>query len=172
MDRASKDALITSLNGDLSKAVAIVVATHSGVNVKALTELRNQMRKAGAKLKVSKNRLTKRALEGTAYTGLADMFVGPCVIAFSEDDVIAPAKVAVAFAKDNEAFKLLGGAMGNTVLDVNAIKALASLPSLDELRAKIVGVVQAPATKIAGVVQAPASQLARVLGAYANKPAA
>ena len=170
VDRATKDALITSLNGDLSKAKSVVVATDNGLNVKDMTELRNRMRKAGAQFKVSKNRLAKRALEGTAYKGLADLFVGPTAIAFSED-VVAPAKVAVAFAKDHEQFQVVGGAMGATKLDAAGVKALASLPSLDEIRAKMVGLVQAPATKLARVVQAPAAQLARVLGAYAKKSA-
>ena len=170
MDRATKDALVTSLNGDLSKAKSVVVATYSGLNVKDMTELRNQMRKAGAQFKVSKNRLARRALEGTAYKGLADLFVGPTAIAFSED-VVAPARVAVAFAKDHEQFKVVGGAMGATKLDSDGVKALASLPSLNELRAKMVGLLQAPAIKLARVVQAPAAQLARVLGAYAKKSA-
>jgi large subunit ribosomal protein L10 len=126
------------------------------------------MRAAGANFKVTKNRLTRLALADTPYAGLADMFTGPTAIAFSED-VVAPAKVAVEFAKKNEKLVVVGGAMGENVLDVAGVKALASLPSLDELRGKIVGLLQAPATKVAGVVQAPASQLARVMGAYASK---
>ncbi|MBT7746645.1 MAG: 50S ribosomal protein L10, partial [Alphaproteobacteria bacterium] len=125
-------------------------------------------RAAGANFKVTKNRLTRLALADTPYAGLADMFTGPTAIAFSED-VVAPAKVAVDYAKKNEKLVVVGGAMGENVLDVAGVKALASLPSLDELRGKIVGLLQAPATKVAGVVQAPASQLARVMGAYASK---
>lgn len=170
MDRTNKDALIASLNGHLGKAKSVVVATHQGLSVKDMTQLRNQLRKAGAELKVTKNRLTKRALEGTPYTGLANLFVGPTAIAFSQD-VIAPAKIAVAFAKDHEEFKVVGGAMGETTLDANGVKALATLPGLDELRGTIAGLLLAPASKIARVVQAPAGQLARVVGAYANKSA-
>ena len=120
---------------------------------------------------VSKNRLTKRALEGTSFTGLGSMLKGPTAIAYSED-VVAPAKVAVAFAKENEKFVILGGAMGERTLDANGVKALATMPSLDQLRGKLIGLIQAPATKIAGVLAAPAGQIARVIGAYAKKPAA
>jgi len=146
----------------------VVVTQYSGLSVTEITDLRNQMRAAGANFKVTKNRLTRLALADTPYAGLADMFTGPTAIAFSED-VVAPAKVAVDYAKKNEKLVVVGGAMGENVLDVAGVKALASLPSLDELRGKIVGLLQAPATKVAGVVQAPASQLARVMGAYASK---
>jgi large subunit ribosomal protein L10 len=171
VDRTKKQAFVDDLHGSLKTANVIVVAHYAGLTVKALTDLRGKLRKAGAQLKVSKNRLTKRALEGTPFTGLASMLKGPTAIAFSED-VVAPAKVAVAFAKDNEKFVILGGAMGERALDAAGVKTLASMPSLNELRAKLVGLVQALATKVAGVLQAPAGQLARVLGAYAKKPAA
>ncbi|MDA1132394.1 MAG: 50S ribosomal protein L10 [Proteobacteria bacterium] len=168
MDRAEKQAFIQSLNGELSKAGVVIVTRYSGLDVATITKLRTQMRAAGARFRVTKNRLTKRALEGTPYSGIADMFKGPTAIAFS-DDVVAPAKVAVEFAKEFESLIVVGGAMGETRLDAAGVKALATLPSLDELRAKIVGLVQAPAQKVASVVQAPAGKLARVIGAYAAK---
>jgi len=122
-------------------------------------------------VKVAKNRLAKIALEGTDVASITDLMTGPTLIAYSDDPVAAP-KVAVDFAKANDKLVVLGGAMGTTALDANGVKALASLPSLDELRAKLVGLVQAPATKIAQVVNAPAAKLARVFGAYANSEAA
>jgi len=168
MDRTEKQAFVDDLHGSLKSAGTIVVAHYAGLTVSDLTKLRGELRKAGAKLKVSKNRLTKRALEGTSFTGLGSMLKGPTAIAYSED-VVAPAKVAVAFAKENEKFVILGGAMGERTLDANGVKALATLPSLDELRGKIVGLLVAPATKVARVIQAPPAKLARVLGAYARK---
>jgi len=133
--------------------------------------LRQQMRQAGAQVKVAKNRLAKIALEGSDVATIASLLKGPTLIAYSGDPVSAP-KVAVDFAKANEQFVILGGAMGKTSLDINGVKQLASLPSLDELRAKIVGLVQAPATKIAQVVSAPAAKVARVIQAHASKNAA
>ncbi|MBT4082854.1 MAG: 50S ribosomal protein L10 [Alphaproteobacteria bacterium] len=168
MDLEQKRELVTELNAVFNDAASVVVTQYSGLSVTEITDLRNQMRAAGANFKVTKNRLTRLALADTPYAGLADMFTGPTAIAFSED-VVAPAKVAVDYAKKNEKLVVVGGAMGENVLDVAGVKALASLPSLDELRGKIVGLLQAPATKVAGVVQAPASQLARVMGAYASK---
>jgi large subunit ribosomal protein L10 len=171
VDRTEKQSFVDDLHGSLSKANVIVVAHYAGLTVSQLTKLRGQMRKAGAQLKVSKNRLTKRALEGTQFGALADLLKGPTAIAFSED-VIAPAKVAQAFAKDHEKFVIIGGVMGDRKLDAAGVKALATLPSLDELRGKIIGLLNAPAQKVMGVLQAPAGQLARVVGAYANKTAA
>ena len=168
MDLEQKRELVTELNTVFNDAASVVVTQYSGLSVTEITDLRNQMRAAGANFKVTKNRLTRLALADTPYAGLADMFTGPTAIAFSED-VVAPAKVAVDYAKKNEKLVVIGGAMGESVLDVDGVKALAALPSLDELRGKIVGLLQAPATKVAGVVQAPAGQLARVLGAYASK---
>ena len=129
------------------------------------------MRDAGAGYKVAKNKLARIALEGTPYTGISDMLVGPTALATSSDPVDA-AKAAVDFAKTNEKLEIVGGAMGDTILDANGIKQLATLPSLDELRAKIIGLINAPATKVVQIVQAPAAQLARVMGAYAAKDAA
>jgi len=163
-----KRELVAELNAVFNNSASVVVTQYSGLSVAEITNLRNQMRAAGANFKVTKNRLTRLALADTPYAGLAAMFTGPTAIAFSED-VVAPAKVAIEFAKKNEKLVVVGGAMGENVLDVAGIKELATLPSLDELRGKIVGVLNAPATKVAGVVQAPASQLARVMGAYASK---
>jgi large subunit ribosomal protein L10 len=147
----------------------VVVVTHySGLTVAEMTDLRGRMREVGASFKVTKNRLAKRALTDTDKAPLTDFFTGPTAIAYSEDPVAAP-KVAAKFAKENEKLVILGGMMGETLLDVNGVKALAELPSLDELRAKLVGMISTPATRIAMVTSAPAGQLARVLNAYAQK---
>lgn len=171
MEKAQKAEVVESLKGLFGEAGTVVVAHYSGMTVAEMGDLRARMRKEGASFRVAKNRLAKRALEGTPVAGIADLFKGPTGIAFSKDPVAA-AKVVVAYAKDNNKLVVLGGAMGANVLNVEGIKALASLPSLDELRAKIVGLLQAPATKVATVLQAPAAQLARVLSAYAKKEAA
>jgi large subunit ribosomal protein L10 len=171
MEKAQKAEVVESLKGLFGEAGTVVVAHYSGMTVAEMGDLRARMRKEGASFRVAKNRLAKRALEGTPVAGIADLFKGPTGIAFSKDPVAA-AKVVVAYAKDNSKLVVLGGAMGANVLNVEGVKALASLPSLDELRAKIVGLLQAPATKVATVLQAPAAQLARVLSAYAKKEAA
>jgi large subunit ribosomal protein L10 len=168
VDRAAKQEQVTALNGVFKDASVVVVAHYSGLTVAQLQNLRKQMRQAGASVKVAKNRLAKIALEGTDVASIAPLLKGPTLIAFSNDPVAAP-KVANDFAKAHEKFVILGGAMGKTSLDLNGVKQLASLPSLDELRAKIVGLIQAPATKIAQVVNAPAAKLARVVQAYASK---
>ena len=168
MDQAQKRELVTELNGVFTNAASVVVTHYSGLTVAEINDLRNQMRQVGANFKVTKNRLVRLALADTPYAPLMEMFSGPTAIAFSQD-VVAAAKIAVKFAKTNEKLVVIGGAMGETLLDVNGVQELASLPSLDELRGKIVGLLQAPATKVAGVLQAPAGQLARVLGAYASK---
>ena len=147
------------------------VTRNHGLTVAQSTALRGKMRDAGATYKVSKNKLAKIALDGTDYLSIGDMLTGPVGLASSIDPVAA-AKVAVEFAKTNDKFEIVGGAMGATALDVAGVQALATLPSLDELRAKIVGLIVAPATKIATIAQAPAAQLARVLAAYAEKEAA
>ena len=146
----------------------VVVAHYSGLTVPQMQDLRKQMKQAGATVKVAKNRLAKIALEGTDAAVIVPLLKGPTLIAYSGDPVAAP-KVATDFAKTNEKFVILGGAMGKTALNSNAVKALAALPSLDELRGKIVGLLQAPATKIAQLVNAPASKVARVVKAYAEK---
>ncbi len=168
MDRAEKKELVATLNGVFKNTNVAVVAHYSGLTVAQMQILRKQMRQVGATVKVAKNRLAKIALEGTDVASIAPLLKGPTLIAFSNDPVAAP-KVASDFAKAHEKFVILGGAMGKTALDPNGVRQLASLPSLDELRAKIVGLVQAPATKIAQVVNAPAAKLARVVQAYASK---
>jgi len=164
VDRAQKEELVTTLNGVFSDAGVIVVAHYSGLTVADMTDLRHRMREAGGHVRVAKNRLAKRALEGTEAAGISDLFSGPTCLAYSDDPVAAP-RVAVNFAKDNENLVILGGTMGPTVLDAAAVKSLASLPSLDELRGKLVGLVQAPASKIARILNAPAGKLARVFSA-------
>jgi large subunit ribosomal protein L10 len=171
VDRAAKKEAITELNGVFKASNVVVVAHYSGLTVAQMQTLRKQMKQAGAQLKVAKNRLAKIALEGTDVASIGPLLKGPTVIAFSGDPVAAP-KVAVDFAKANEKFVILGGSMGKTSLDLNGVKALAALPSLDELRAKIVGTIVAPATKIAQLVNAPAAKVARVVQAYASKGAA
>ena len=160
--------MVSTLNEVFSNTKVVVVAHYSGLTVAQMTALRGRMKDAGASLKVAKNRLVKLALKGTNAEHISDLFQGPTVIAYSDDPVAAP-KIAADFAKTNEKFVILGGAMGATNLDAKGVEALATLPSLDELRAKLVGMIQTPATRIAGVLQAPGSQLARVLGAYAKK---
>lgn len=171
MDRNEKAEVVAQLRDTLSGSAAVVVTRNLGLTVAQSTELRNKMRDAGASFKVTKNRLAKIALEGTPYTGIGDMLIGPTGLGTSSDPVAA-AKIIVEFAKTNDKLEIVGGAMGDTVLDVAGVKALAALPSLDELRAKIVGLVQAPATKLAQIAAAPAGQLARVFGAFAAKDAA
>jgi large subunit ribosomal protein L10 len=147
------------------------VAHYSGLTVAQLQKLRKQMREAGATVQVAKNRLAKIALEGTDVASIGSLMKGPTLIAYSDDPVAAP-KVAVAFAKDHDKLVILGGAMGTTALNPNGVKSLATMPSLDELRAKLCGLLNAPATKVAQLANAPASKLARVFGAYAKRDAA
>ena len=168
MDRAAKAESITELNGVFKTSNVVVVAHYSGLSVAQMQTLRKQMKQAGAQVKVAKNRLAKIALKDTDAAAIAPLLKGPTVIAYSGDPVAAP-KVAIDFAKANEKFVVLGGTMGKTALDTNGVKALAALPSLDELRAKIVGLIQAPATKIAQLANAPAAKVARVVQAYASK---
>ena len=168
MDRAEKKAAVAALNGVFKTSSVVVVAHYAGLTVADMQKLRTQMKQAGAQVKVAKNRLAKIALDGTDVAVVAPLLKGPTVIAYSGDPVVAP-KVATDFAKANDKFVILGGAMGKTALNPDGIKALAALPSLDELRAKIVGLVQAPATKIAQLVNAPAAKVARVIQAYASK---
>lgn len=168
MDRARKEELVTELSQSFGDAALVVVTQQSGMTVAESTDLRARMREAGAGYRVTKNRLAKLALAGTTYEQISDLFNGPTAIAFSADPVAA-ARVAVNYSKENDKLVVIGGAMGDTLLDESAVKALASLPSLDELRGKLVGMLNTPATRVAGVLQAPAGQLARVLGAYANQ---
>lgn len=168
MDRAEKREMVASLNSVFDSAGVVVVAHYAGLSVAQMTELRAKMREAGGSVKVAKNRLAKLALDGTDAAHITDLFEGQTLIAYSDDPVTAP-KVASNFAKDNENLVLIGGAMGTTHLDADGVKALATLPSLDELRGKLVGMIQTPASRIAQVVNAPAGQMARVVQAYADK---
>jgi large subunit ribosomal protein L10 len=168
VDRAEKKELVATLNTVFKSAGVVVVAHNNGITVSQMNDLRGRMRKAGAAVKVAKNRLAMLALDGTDVGGIKDLFKGPTMIAYSSDPVTAP-KIATEFAKAHDKFVVLGGALGVSMLDAKGVKALADLPSLDQLRAKLVGLVQAPATRIAGVLQAPAGQLARVFNAYATK---
>lgn len=171
MDRNEKAEVVDLLRATLTGAGAVVITRNLGMTVAQSTALRNKMRDAGASFKVTKNRLAKIALEGTPYSGIGDMLTGPTGLATS-DDAVTAAKIIVEFAKTNDKLEIVGGGMGDVVLDVAGVTALASLPSLDELRAKIIGLVQAPATKLAQIAAAPAGQLARVFAAYADKEAA
>jgi large subunit ribosomal protein L10 len=168
VERAAKKEAVQSLKDTFESTGVAVVAHYSGLTVAQMQILRKQMKQAGASVKVSKNRLAKIALEGTDVASIGSLLKGPTVIATSNDPVAAP-KVAIEFAKTNEKFVILGGAMGTTVLNPDAVKALASLPSLDELRGKLVGLIQAPATKLAQLANAPAAKVARVVQAYASK---
>ena len=168
MNRSEKAEAIAELNQIFKDANLMVVTRQSGLTVQEVTDLRRRIRAAGASYKVAKNRLTLRALEGTPFKALGPMFTGPTAIAYSKDPVAA-AKVVSIFAKENEKLNIVGGALGENTLDVAGVQALATLPSLDALRATIIGLLQAPATKVAGVLQAPAGQVARVLGAYGAK---
>jgi large subunit ribosomal protein L10 len=168
LDRAAKTEMVASLGEVFKSTKVVVVAHYSGLTVAQMQTLRRQMRQAGASVKVAKNRLAKIALEGSEVASIASLLKGPTLIAFSGDPVAAP-KVAVEFARTNERFVILGGAMGKTALDPNGVKALAALPSLDELRARIVGLINAPATKVAQVISAPGAKVARVVQAYADK---
>jgi large subunit ribosomal protein L10 len=170
MDRSQKADLVAELKDVFTETSVVVVTRNLGLSVAQSTELRLKMRDAGAQFKVAKNRLALIALDGTRYSPIGDLLKGPTALATSTDPVAA-AKVAVDFAKTTDKFEIVGGAMGDTVLDVNGIKALASLPSLDELRATLVGLIQAPASKIARTVNEPGAQLARVFGAYAAQAA-
>ena len=168
MDRAGKEKVVAGLREVFESSNLIVVTQFSGLTVAEATDLRSQMRQAGAKFQVTKNRLALHALEGTAFSDLAELFLGSTAIAYS-DDAVAAAKIAVSYAKKNDKLVIIGGALAGDRLDVANVKALAELPSLDELRGRLVGMIQPPATRIAGVVQAPAGQLARVLNAYSEK---
>ena len=168
MERAQKEQLVTDLNKVFSDTSVVVVAHYAGLTVEQLTKLRGEMKQVGGTVKVAKNKLVKLALPGTPAEGISDLFTGPTLICYSDDPVAAP-KAAVDFAKSHEQFALLGGTMGAQVLNVEGIKSLASLPSLDELRGKLVGMIQTPATRMALLTKAPAGQIARVLNAHAQK---
>ena len=168
MDRTAKADLVSTLNGVFNQSAVVVVAHYKGLTVADMQKLRSQMKQAGATVKVAKNSLAGIALDGKDVASIKPLLKGPTLLAYSGDPVAA-AKVAVDFSKTNDKLVILGGAMGTTALNPDGVKALASLPSLDELRAKLVGLIQAPATKIAQLSTAPAAKLARVFGAYAKK---
>lgn len=168
MDRQQKEELVSSLNAVLAAQTFVAVTHNKGMTVAEVQELRKQMRAAGAGFKVAKNRLARLALAGTKFENLGDLLKGPTGIAFSTDPVAA-AKVCAKFAKDNSKLAIVGGNLDGQKMDAAGVENLAKLPSLNELRAKLVGLIQAPATKIAGVLQAPAGQLARVIAAHAKK---
>lgn len=171
MERAEKREFVTAIKDELSGAGSIVVAHYAGLTVADMTELRSEMRKAGGTVKVAKNRLVKLALEGTEAEHMSPLFKGQTLIAYAEDPVAAP-KATAAFAKKNECLVLLGGTMGATSLDEAGVKALATMPSLDELRGKMIALISTPAQRIALLTKAPAGQIARVIGAYSSKEAA
>lgn len=171
MDKAGKAAALETLKGVFAESGVVVVTHYSGLTVAEMTGLRTRLREQGGALKVIKNRIAKLALDGKGGEDAQALFQGPVAIAYSPDPVAAP-KVVADFAKENGKLVLIGGLMDETVLDESGVQSLAKLPSLDQLRGKLVGLIQAPATKVAGVVQAPAGQLARVIQAYASKDAA
>lgn len=171
MDRSQKAESVAQLNATFNEVGVVVVTRNLGLSVAQSTDLRAKMREAGASYKVAKNRLARLAIADTDYSGIGDMLTGPTALASSVDPVAA-AKVAVDFAKTNDRLEIVGGSMGTQVLDAEGIKALASMPSLDELRGRLVGLINAPATKIAQLSTAPAAKLARVFGAYGAKEAA
>ena len=168
MDRAAKRELVAGLHEVFDNTGVVVVAHYTGLTVAQMTDYRQRMKQAGGAVKVAKNRLAKLALQDTPAAGISDLFSGPTCIAYSQDP-IAAAKVAVAYAKENDKLVILGGTMGESVLDEKGVKALAELPSLDELRAKLIGLLNAPATKIARTVKEPGAKLARVIQAKASQ---
>ena len=171
MDRAQKTEAVAEMNRTFTEAGVVVVTRNLGLTVAESSALRAKMREAGASFKVSKNRLAKLAIKDTQYDPISDLFAGPTAMAWS-DDPVAATKVVAEFSKENDRLEIVGGAMGETVLDLDGVKALAALPSLDELRGTIVGLLNAPATKVAQLANAPASKLARVFGAYGASDAA
>ena len=168
VERSQKEKLVTTLHTALADTTCIVITHQTGLTVAEVTDLRRQMRAAGASFKVTKNRLARRALEGTKFATIAPLFTGPTAIAYSRDPVAA-AKVAVGYANKNNKLSIVGGGLGGQQLDAEAVKSLASMPPLETLRARLIGLLQTPASRIASVLQAPAAQLARVLDGYAKK---
>jgi large subunit ribosomal protein L10 len=168
VDRAAKRELVGQLHDVFKDTGVVVVAHYAGLTVKQMTDYRQRLKAAGGSVKVAKNKLVKLALQDTDSAAISELFKGPTCIAFSKDP-IAAAKIAVAYAKENEKLVILGGTMGQTVLDPNGVKALAELPSLDELRAKLIGLLNAPATKVVRTINEPAAKLARVLQAKASQ---
>lgn len=168
MDRSGKEQLVSSLRQDLAEASLVIVAQQTGLTVSQVSDLRSQMREAGAKYKVAKNTLARLAIAGTENEPMTSLLSGPTALAYSKDPVAA-AKVSIKFANTNDKFKVVGGSLDGKLLSAKEIETLSKLPPLDQLRAKIIGVISTPATRVAGVLQAPAGQLARVFSAYGNK---
>ena len=168
MDRRQKEELVATLNRTFEETAMVVVTHYSGLTVAEIGDLRNRMRESGARFKVTKNRLTRLALKDTKFEGLTNLFTGPTAIAYSDDPVMA-AKISVEFSKQNEKLVVLGGCLGSEMLDANGVKNLATLPSLDELRGQLVGLLQAPATKIAQALKAPSGKVARVVAVYSEQ---
>lgn len=168
MLRAQKEAVVDDLRGVFSGAGAVVVTHYKGLTVAEMTELRRRMRESGAAFRVTKNRLARLALVDTQYAAIGELFTGPTAVALSDDPVAAP-KAAVAFAKKNDKLVIIGGGLAGQVLPAEQVRALADLPSLDELRARLVGMINTPASRLVGLLQAPGGQLARALAAYAEK---
>jgi large subunit ribosomal protein L10 len=166
--RAKKAEIVDSLRGVFSDAGVVVVTHYQGMSVAEVTELRRGMREAGARFRVTKNRLAKIALADTPYSSLADLFTGPTAIAFSSDPVAAP-KAAVGYAKRNEKLAIIGGALNGSLLTSEQVRALADLPSIDQVRARLVGLLTTPAARLVSLLQAPGGQLARVLAAHADQ---
>lgn len=163
MDRATKESSIKSMQDNFSAAKSMIVVHYKGLTVAEITELRNKAREGGVLIQVTKNSLTKRAITGTAFEGLKDLFKGPTAVAYSDKDEVAPAKAIVNFSKKNEKLEIVGGVVGENILDVAGVKSIATLPSLDESRAKLVGLLVAPASKLARLLQTPATQVARAI---------
>jgi large subunit ribosomal protein L10 len=168
VDRSEKEQLVSSLRQSLAESKLVIVAQQTGLTVAQASDLRRQMREAGAQYKVAKNTLTRLAVAGTENETIMALLSGPTALAYSKDPVAA-AKVTIKFANTNDKFKVMGGSLNGKALNAKDIETLSKLPSLDELRAKIVGIISTPATRIAGVLQAPAGQLARVFSAYGKK---
>ncbi len=168
MDRTEKREFVSSLAAVFAETSMVVVTRNNGLTVAEVTDLRRRMRAAGANFKVAKNRLAVLALDGTNFGGIKPMLKGPTALAWARDPV-AVSKVAIEFAKINEKLVIIGGALGKQTLDASGVRALSELPSLDTLRAGLLGMLATPATRIAGILQAPGGQLARVFAAYAKR---
>lgn len=168
LDRTEKREFVSSLAAVFAETSMVVVTQNNGLTVAEVTDLRRRMRAAGAQFKVAKNRLALLALDGTKFDGIKPMLKGPTALAWARDPV-SVSKVAIEFAKTNEKLVVIGGSLGTQMLNAAGVKALSELPSLDTLRAGLLGMLSTPATRIAGVLQAPVGQLARVLAAYAKK---
>ena len=168
MLRAEKAQVIDELSAVFDEAGVVVVTHYKGLTVAELSDLRTRSRAVGATFRVTKNKLAQRALDGTPFAPVSELFKGPTAIAFSKDPTSAP-KIVAEFAKKNEKLRIVGGGLAGTLLDAASVRALAELPSLDELRSKLIGLLNAPASRLVGLLQAPGGQVARVLAARAEQ---